>query len=57
MQINSGAVPATVIHYLLLTIMSHCAPAGGWEGVSNMKSQETCHHLKFNQSFRVKGDE
>ncbi len=48
MLIYSGAVPATVIHILLLTINRHCITrliGIEWEGVSKVKSQETCREI------------
>lgn len=39
-RFDAGAVPATVVHCLLLT--SHATARIGWEGVSNVESQETC---------------
>jgi hypothetical protein len=46
----SGAVPATVIHFLLLAIYCHCFCNGKREGASNVESQETCrHHPKLSE--------
>jgi hypothetical protein len=48
----SGAVPATVIHFLLLAINRHCLRNGKREGASNVESQETCRHRpKFIRAF------